>query len=87
MDLVAGARRVIVAMEHNTKDGGKDSRALHAAVHRAEGGCTSSSPKAVIDVTPDGFAAARSCCRHHRGCGEGRDCGALIIPDKVGRFD
>ena len=56
MDLVNGARRVVVAMEHTTKDGvPKILDALHVAAHRREGRAHIVTDLAVIDVTPNGL--------------------------------
>jgi 3-oxoacid CoA-transferase subunit B len=88
MDLVAGARRVIVAMEHTTRDGG------HKILDRCTLPFTGLSvvsmivtELAVIDVTKDGLVlreiAGDTTVEHVKA-----STGAtLIVPDKVGTFE
>jgi len=88
MDLVAGARRVVIAMEHTTKDGG----------HKILDRCTLPftglkvvnlivTELAVIEVTPDGLVlkeiAADTTVEHVKAA----TGTTLIVPDKVGIFE
>ena len=88
MDLVAGAKRVIIAMEHTTKDGG----------HKILDRCTLPftglkvvnmivTELAVIEVTPEGLilreiAADTTLDRVKAATGA-----ALIVPGQVGTFE
>jgi 3-oxoacid CoA-transferase subunit B len=88
MDLVAGAKRVIIAMEHTTKDGGAKIldrctlpftglKVVHMIVTEL----------AVIDVVPDGLLLreiAADTTVEHVQAATGT---ALLIPDKVGTFE
>jgi 3-oxoacid CoA-transferase subunit B len=87
MDLVAGAKRVIVAMEHSTKDGG------HKIVKRCTLPLTGLkvvnlivTELAVIDVTPKGLVlleiASDTTVERVRAA-TGAD---LAVPDEVGTF-
>src|SRR5580765_8220898 len=87
MDLVAGARRVIVAMEHTTKDGG----------HKILEHCTLPltglkvvnmivTELAVIDVTQRGLVLREIAANTTVELVKAATGTTLIIPDKVGRF-
>jgi 3-oxoacid CoA-transferase subunit B len=88
MDLVAGAKRVIVAMEHTTKDGG------HKILERCTLPFTGLkvvhmivTDMAVIDVTPGGLvlrevAADRTIDQVKAATGA-----PLLIPEQVGTFE
>jgi 3-oxoacid CoA-transferase B subunit len=87
MDLVAGAKRVIVAMEHTTRDGG------HKILERCTLPFTGLkvvnlivTELAVIEVTPEGLllreiASDTTIEKVRAATGAG-----LIVPDQVERF-
>ena len=88
MDLVAGAKRVIVAMEHTTKDGG------HKILERCTLPFTGLkvvnlivTERAVIEVTPEGLVLREIAADTTIDEVQGATGASLIIPDKVERFD
>lgn len=88
MDLVAGAKRVIVAMEHTTRDGG----------HKILELCTLPftglkvvnmivTEMAVIDVTPSGLRLREMAADTDVDKVKAATGASLIVPDKVGTFE
>ena len=88
MDLVAGAKRVIVAMEHTTKDGG------HKILERCTLPFTGLkvvnlivTERAVIEVTPEGLVLREIAADTTIDDVQGATGTPLIIPDKVEHFE
>ena len=87
MDLVAGAKRVIIAMEHTTKDGG------HKILSRCNLPLTGLkvvslivTDLAVIEVTPAGLVLKETAAGVTVEQVQAATGATLIIPEKVGTF-
>ena len=88
MDLVAGAKRVIIAMEHTTKDGG------HKILERCTLPFTGLkvvntivTEMAVVDVTPEGLVLKEVAADTTIEKVVAATGAALVIPEKVGTFE
>ena len=87
MDLVAGAKRVIVAMEHTTKDGGH--KILERCTLPFTGlACVSLivTELAVIEVTPEGLLLREIASDTTIEKVQAATGARLILADKVGTF-
>jgi 3-oxoacid CoA-transferase subunit B len=87
MDLVAGAKRVIIAMEHSTRDGG------HKILKRCTLPFTGLrvvnlivTEMAVIEVTPSGLVLREVAADTTLDKVKAATGAVLIVPDKVGTF-
>jgi 3-oxoacid CoA-transferase B subunit len=87
MDLVAGAKKVIIAMEHTTRDGG------HKILKRCTLPFTGLkvvnlivTEMAVIDVTPSGLVLREVAADTTVDKVRAATGAELIVPDKVGTF-
>ncbi len=88
MDLVAGAKKVIIAMEHTTRDGG------HKILKRCTLPFTGLkvvnliiTEQAVIEVTPEGLVLREIAADTTLDAVKAATGASLIVPERLGTFD